>query len=94
MQHLQVVSHTHGPYTLDQWLTSPSYKPDVPLRFVTEELMFESDAEAAQFILDYEGQHLLEDRQGTIVFLTGKAGQLFEGPKAAAFARVDIKGQI
>jgi len=56
--------------------------------------MFESDAEAAQFILDYEGQHLLEDRQGTIVFLTGKAGQLFEGPKAAAFARVDIKGQI
>ncbi|KAK0620217.1 SAC3/GANP/Nin1/mts3/eIF-3 p25 family-domain-containing protein [Immersiella caudata] len=71
-----------------------AYKPDVPLRFITEELYFESDADAAQFILDHDGQHLLEDRNGTVVFLTGKAGQHFEGPRAAAFARVDIKGQI
>ncbi|KAK3687753.1 SAC3/GANP/Nin1/mts3/eIF-3 p25 family-domain-containing protein [Podospora appendiculata] len=71
-----------------------AYKPDVPLRFITEELYYESDADAAQFILDYDGRHLLEERDGTIVFLTGKAGQLFETPKSAAFARVDIKGQI
>lgn len=70
------------------------YKPDVPLRFVTEELYFESDMEAAQFILDHGGQDLLEDRSGNILFLTGKAGPLFEGKRAAAFARVDIKGQI
>lgn len=71
-----------------------AYKPDVPLRFVTEELYFESDADAAQFILDYQGQDLLEDRDGTVVFLTGKAKELFEGPRKAAFSRVDIKGQI
>ncbi|KAL0472479.1 SAC3/GANP/Nin1/mts3/eIF-3 p25 family domain-containing protein [Neurospora intermedia] len=71
-----------------------AYKPDVPLRFVTEELYFESDADAAQFILDYQGQDLLEDREGTVMFLTGKAKELFEGPRKAAFSRVDIKGQI
>ncbi|KAK4248294.1 SAC3/GANP/Nin1/mts3/eIF-3 p25 family-domain-containing protein [Corynascus novoguineensis] len=71
-----------------------AYKPDVPLRFVTEELYFESDVEAAQFILDHDGQELLEDRNGTIVFLTGKAGSRFEGARAKAFSRVDIKGQI
>ena len=66
----------------------------MPLRFVTEELYFESDAEAAQFILDYKGQDLLEERGEKIVLLTGKAGKLFEGPKAEAFSKVDIKGQI
>ncbi|KAL2018228.1 hypothetical protein VTK56DRAFT_1135 [Thermocarpiscus australiensis] len=71
-----------------------AYKQDVPLRFVTEELYFESDVEAAQFILDHGGQDLLEERNGTIMFLTAKAGLRFEGPRAAAFSRVDIKGQI
>lgn len=70
------------------------YKPDVKLRFITEELGFESDADAAQFIIDYKGQHLLEDRADTIAFMTGKAGGLFEGPRDAAFGKVDIKGQI
>ncbi len=70
------------------------YKQDVPLRFVTEELYFESDVEAAQFILDHDGQDLLEDRKGIIVFLTAKAGQRFETRRATAFSRVDIKGQI
>ncbi|KAL2121211.1 hypothetical protein VTJ04DRAFT_5238 [Mycothermus thermophilus] len=71
-----------------------AYKQDVPLRFVTEELYFETDVEAAQFILDHGGQDLLEDRNGSIVFLTAKAGQRFEEPRAKAFSRVDIKGQI
>ena len=75
-------------------LTASRFRPDVRLRYITEELGFESDADAAQFILDYQGQHLLEDRQEYIAFLTGKAGQLFEGPRAAAFQKVDIKGQI
>lgn len=70
------------------------YKPDVKLRFITEELGFESDADAAQFVVDHNGQHLLEDRGDSIFFLSGKAGGLFEGPRAAAFQRVDIKGQI
>lgn len=66
----------------------------MPLRFVTEELYFESDVEAAQFIIDNGGQDLLQDRDGTIVFLTAKAGQTFESHRAKAFSRVDIKGQI
>ncbi|KAK5661196.1 hypothetical protein OQA88_11087 [Cercophora sp. LCS_1] len=71
-----------------------AYKPEVTLRFITEELYFESDAEAAQFILDYDAQHLLEDKNGTVVFLSGKAGPFFEAPRKQAFSRVDIKGQI
>ncbi|KAI9158243.1 THP3 [Paramyrothecium foliicola] len=71
-----------------------AYKPDVRLRFITEELGFESDADAAQFIIDHQGQHLLEDRGEYIAFLTGKAGPLFESFRAKAFQKVDIKGQI
>uniref|UniRef100_A0A8H7N3M7 SAC3/GANP/THP3 conserved domain-containing protein n=1 Tax=Bionectria ochroleuca TaxID=29856 RepID=A0A8H7N3M7_BIOOC len=71
-----------------------AYKPDLNLRFITEELGFESDADAAEFIINYNGQHLLEDRKDYIAFLTGKAGALFEGARAAAFQKVDIKGQI
>lgn len=64
------------------------------LRFITEELGFESDADAAQFIIDYQGQHLLEARTEYIAFLSGKAGQLFESARSTAFQKVDIKGQI
>ncbi|KPM45314.1 hypothetical protein AK830_g1126 [Neonectria ditissima] len=71
-----------------------SYKPDVRLRFITEELGFESDADAAQFIIDQQGRDLLEDRTEYIAFLTGKAGLLFESSRSAAFRKVDIKGQI
>ncbi|KAK3378709.1 SAC3/GANP/Nin1/mts3/eIF-3 p25 family-domain-containing protein [Lasiosphaeria ovina] len=93
-----------GAYLLDKFVRrerlaalcniSKAYKPSVPLRFIAEELYFESDVEAAQFVLDLNGESLLEERQDTIVFLSGKAGQLFEGPKKEAFSKVDIKGQI
>ncbi|PVH70604.1 GANP/Nin1/mts3/eIF-3 p25 family protein [Cadophora sp. DSE1049] len=71
-----------------------AYKPDIKLRFITEELGFESDGDAAQFICDYNGQHLLEEKNDELRFLTGKAGALFEAAKSTAFAKVDIKGQI
>jgi len=72
-----------------------AYKPDVKLRFISEELGFESDADAAQFICDYNGSTLIEEREdGSIQFFTAKAGNLFETAKSGAFARVDIKGQI
>ncbi|RDA94752.1 hypothetical protein CP533_6736 [Ophiocordyceps camponoti-saundersi (nom. inval.)] len=70
------------------------YKPDVNLDFLTAELAFESDEDAAQFIIDHKGEHLLDDRKDHIAFLSGKAGPLFEGAKSAAFRKVDIKGQI
>jgi hypothetical protein len=75
---------------------SYSYKPDVRLRFVTEELGFEGDQHAAQFIVDHVGEAVLEERNGDIMFLTAKADklQVFEQLRAAAFRRIDIKGQI
>lgn len=75
-------------------LTFSSYKPDVKLRFITEELGFESDADAAQFICEYKGSELLAEREDGIQFFTGKAGLLFENARADAFRKVDIKGQI
>jgi hypothetical protein len=71
-----------------------AFKPDVKLRFITEELGFESDSDAAQFIYDHQGEHLLVEKEDGLWFLTGKAGQLFETAKQAAFRKVDIKGQI
>lgn len=70
------------------------YKPDVKIRFLTEELGFESDQDCVQFLCDHGAQGLLEDRTDSVVFQTGKAGLLFENAKNAAFRKVDIKGQI
>jgi SAC3 family protein LENG8/THP3 len=93
---VQSVSPLPIPQSLaDQDANSPtSYKPDLKLRYLTEELAFESDAEAAQFIIDHNGQHLLEERDDAIVFLAGNAKQLFESARTEAFRRVDLKGQI
>ncbi|KAL6717088.1 hypothetical protein ACLMJK_005003 [Lecanora helva] len=71
-----------------------SYKPDLKLRFLTEELGFESDDESARFICDHGGQSFLEEREGEVRLLTGKALRFFEPARDAAFKKVDIKGQI
>jgi SAC3 family protein LENG8/THP3 len=78
-------------------LTEDSYKPDVKLRFVTEELGFDSDEDTAQFIINHAGDNsatLLQEKDGDVRLMTGKAGQVFETARAAAFKHVDIKGQI
>jgi SAC3 family protein LENG8/THP3 len=64
------------------------------LRFITEELGFESDVDAFQFIIDHGGENLMEQRDDTFVFLAGKAGAIFETAKSTAFSRVDLRGQI
>ena len=71
-----------------------AYKPDLSLRFLTEELGFESDQDCASFICDHGGQNLLENKEGALAFAAGKAGQVFQRAKDAAFRRVDLKGQI
>lgn len=71
-----------------------SYKPDVKLRFITEELGFESDEESARFMCDHGAQSLLKEETDGVRLLAGKAGLVFENAKNAAFQRVDIKGQI
>ena len=70
------------------------YKPDVKLRFITEELGFESDDESARFVCEHGGQDFLGERDDGVRLLTGKAQGYFEPAKQAAFRRVDIKGQI
>lgn len=64
------------------------------LRFLTEELGFESDDESARFVCEYDGQIYLEERDDGVWLLTGKALNFFEAAKKTAFMRVDIKGQI
>ncbi|KAL3441246.1 SAC3/GANP/Nin1/mts3/eIF-3 p25 family-domain-containing protein [Aspergillus insuetus] len=72
-----------------------AYKPDVKIRFITEELGFESDEQSARFILDHSAEEMLQEKDGVVRLLTGgKAAQLFELSKNEAHRVVDIKGQI
>jgi SAC3 family protein LENG8/THP3 len=72
-----------------------SYKQDVKLRFLTDELGFESDVDCAEFIFSNGApQELFENRNDVLHFLTAKVGPLFKGAKETAFKVVDIKGQI
>ncbi|KAI5281061.1 hypothetical protein KEM54_003410 [Ascosphaera aggregata] len=71
------------------------YKPDIPIRFITEELGFESDEQSARFILNHAPETLLQEREdGGVLLLTAKAGGIFEEARAKAHRLIDIKGQI
>lgn len=71
-----------------------SYKPDVKVDFLTEELAFVDDQQCAQFVFDHGGEKLLEQKADGVRFLSGKAGSIFDVAKQQAFRGVDIKGQI
>ncbi|KAI9888152.1 MAG: Leukocyte receptor cluster (LRC) member 8 [Watsoniomyces obsoletus] len=71
-----------------------AYKPTVRLRFLSEELGFESDHESLKFLMDHHAQHLLEAREDGYRLLTRQVGNLFADLKRQAFSRVDIKGQL
>ncbi|KAL9625735.1 MAG: hypothetical protein Q9160_000055 [Pyrenula sp. 1 TL-2023] len=75
-----------------------AYKPDVRIRFLTEELGFESDDQSVRFILDQcpdtDPQDLLQQHDNEVKLLTSKVLPFFERAKLAAFGNVDIKGQI
>lgn len=47
-----------------------------------------------EFLCANEAQDFVEQREETVYFLTGRAGQIFERAKAVAFKKVDVKGQI
>lgn len=64
------------------------------IRFVTEELGFESDEQTVRFILDHASEDVFEEKNGSVRLVTGKAGMVFEQAKAEAHRMVDIKGQI
>ncbi|KAI4278633.1 MAG: hypothetical protein LQ337_000873 [Flavoplaca oasis] len=67
------------------------YKPDVRLRFVTEELGFDSDEDSARFICEHGAPHLLEERDGGVHLLTGKAPGFFDSALKAVSARPGLK---
>ncbi|KAF2145266.1 uncharacterized protein K452DRAFT_295783 [Aplosporella prunicola CBS 121167] len=73
-----------------------AYKPCVKVRFLTEELGFESDSDCVQFLLsqhDDLSRHLEQKDEGLVLFHAPKAYVFFESAKTAAFGRIDIKGQ-
>ena len=82
-----------SPFFFDSWLTWSRYKPDISLGLVTDELGFESNGDAAQFICEHGNENLLLDT-GEVRFLTGKVGNLFDEARKRAFGTVDLKGQI
>jgi hypothetical protein len=74
------------------------YKPTLNIRFLTEELGFDSHAQTVQFILDHGGREAVEERvdgeSSEIVLKPAEAFPIFNAAKQAAYGRVDIKGQI
>lgn len=83
-----------------------SYKPDLPSEYVAKELAFHLDSPedsvfdtttlqaCLDFICRYNGESLLQEKDGQSRFLAGKAGTVFETAKKAAFGLTDIKGQL
>ncbi|KAF2091665.1 SAC3/GANP domain protein [Saccharata proteae CBS 121410] len=93
-----------GAYLMDMFVTRErlaalanmckAYKPDLHIRFLTEELGFDSDEHCIRFLCEHDAQNLIEAKDEKYVLHAGKAGSMFEQLKNGAFRRVDIKGQI
>ncbi|KAF2475619.1 uncharacterized protein BDR25DRAFT_86755 [Lindgomyces ingoldianus] len=72
----------------------------VMLRFLTDELGFDSDGETQEFLATCGAQDLVEEKvteKGTqvrVILRGTAAASIFEHHRAAAFKTVDIKGQI
>lgn len=72
------------------------YKPHLNIRFLTDELGFDSFQDCLQFICDRGAQeHLEQKSDDVVIFHTNPvSAQLFAQAKAVAFRRVDLKGQM
>lgn len=65
------------------------------LRFITEELGFESDTDTADFILNHGGQcGFIQADNEEVRLSVDKVRQIFEDASKVAFSKVDIKGQL
>ncbi|KAL1393166.1 SAC3/GANP/Nin1/mts3/eIF-3 p25 family-domain-containing protein [Phyllosticta capitalensis] len=73
-----------------------AYKPHLNIRFLTDELGFDSFQDCLQFICDRGAQeHLEQKSDDVVIFHTNPvSAQLFAQAKAVAFRRVDLKGQM
>jgi hypothetical protein len=65
---------------------------NVTLRFLTDELGFDNDQICREFLESHGAQSIIDYQTGRVKVRDG--ANLFEGLRAAAFHKVDIKGQI
>lgn len=68
-------------------------KQDISVRFLSEELGFDTYEEAAQFMVNHGAQDHLKRNEKEFLLNTG-AFSVFDGARELAFKRIDIKGQI
>ncbi|KAF1834068.1 hypothetical protein BDW02DRAFT_353953 [Decorospora gaudefroyi] len=67
----------------------------VSLRFLTDELGFDNDETCREFIESHGGQNIVEDKgDHQYRVKVREAASQFDSLRAAAFSKVDIKGQI
>jgi hypothetical protein len=77
-------------------LTICRYKTKINIKFLTEELGFESYGHTVEFIASHGAEDALTqvEETGDVLLDPGVASPVFEAARAAAFKLVDIKGQI
>jgi len=67
----------------------------VALRFLTDELGFETDETCREFLASHGGQGLIEQKEGHPARVRVREGAShFESRRSLAFSKVDIKGQL
>ncbi|KAF1843584.1 uncharacterized protein K460DRAFT_148016 [Cucurbitaria berberidis CBS 394.84] len=68
---------------------------NVTLRFLTDELGFDNDETCREFLESHGAQSIIEEKDGNQFRVKiREAASHFESLRAAAFSKVDIKGQI
>ena len=82
-----------SPIALLELMCLDRFRPEVEIRFITDELGFESDAECVEF-LEKRNAEIFEQSGGKLKIKTKEALEAFEMDKRRLFRVVDIKGQL
>jgi hypothetical protein len=64
------------------------------IRFLSEELGFDSYEDAAQFFVNHGAQEYLKQIDTAEFVLNTGAFSVFDGAQKSAYQKIDIKGQI
>jgi SAC3 family protein LENG8/THP3 len=85
LHHFQIVVSKHIAF-------NSRYRPDIDVRFITDELGFESDAECVEFLEKRNAEIVATD--GRLRLKTKESLDAFEADRRRLFRVVDIKGQL